>query len=236
MLDVCLKHDPYGLNIFDLETCREYENLPQDPDNSCYQAWKYLRRKEGEFEYDQLNASYREKASLYPEFAKVIAASFCWIDKDSGELKFKSFYDRDEANLLDQIILFVQIIQDLNRKLAGMAIIGYDIPLLAKRCLAHGKHIPAILDIGSKKPWEVDAFDLLIVWKMTSFSSASLPMICHCLGIESPKTEELDGSMVGDLFFAPETSPGDNLKLISAYCDRDVISVGRIVVKLFGLD
>jgi Predicted 3'-5' exonuclease related to the exonuclease domain of PolB len=236
MLDICTKHDPYGLNIFDLETCREYENLPKDPDNSCYQAWKYLRRKEGEFDYAQLNDSYREKASLYPEFAKVIAASFCWIDRDSGELKLKSFRDRDEGALLDRINEFMQILGTLNRKLAGMAIVGYDIPLLVKRNLAHGKNTPAILDIGSKKPWEVDVFDLLIVWKMTGFSSASLPMICHCLGIESPKTEELDGSMVGDLYFLGEGNPVRNLELISEYCDRDVISCGRIIKKMFGID
>jgi hypothetical protein len=237
MLDICTKYDPCAFNIFDLETCREYENLPEES-SPCYQAWRYLRKKEGETSYEQLNASYRDKAALYPEFSKVIAATFGWFERDSNDraqLKLKSFSDRDESTLLDQVNDFLWMVGNLKRSLAGIAIIGYDMPLLVKRNLHHGKAVPPILDLGTKKPWEIDIFDLLPIWKMTSFSPASLPMICYCLGVDSPKSEELDGSMVGDLYFAPDPVEGQNLGLISAYCDRDVTSVALVIKKMFEL-
>lgn len=235
MLDTLKKTNPYSLNVFDLETCREYEDLPINPQNSCHQAWKYLRKKDGETEYTELNRSYREKASLYPEFCRVIAASFGWIANDNS-IKLKSFSGDDERTLLEEVSQFLTMISGLNRVLAGIAIIGYDIPLLAKRMLSHGLAVPSILDIGGKKPWDVEAFDLLPVWKMTSFSPASLPMICHCLGIPSPKTDELDGSMVGELYFSIATEPAKNLARISSYCEDDVLAVIKIVAKLFGLE
>lgn len=236
MLEICKKYDAYGLTIFDLETVRGYYNLPTSKLHSCHAAWAYLRRKEGEFDYESLNASYREKASLYPEFSRVVAASFGWIDKQTSQVRLKSFSGRDERELLEQIDKFMRMLQELRRTLAGMAIVGYDVPLLVKRNLAHGIESAKIIDLGGKKPWEVEVFDLFNIWKMSSFSAASLPMICHCLGIESSKTDEIDGSMVGDLYYNPESDQDENLSKISRYCDRDVLVVAEIVKKIFDMD
>lgn len=236
MLNICAQYDPYGITIFDIETVRQYRELPADKHHPGHAAWAYLRRKEGEFDYESLNRSYCEKAALYPEFAQVVAASFCWIDKETKEVKGKSFNGRDERDLLAQINGFMQMLTDLRRTLGGMAIVGYDIPLLVKRNLSHGIESASIIDLGGKKPWEIQVFDLLTIWKMSSFSPASLPMICYALGVESPKTEEIDGSMVGDLYYALDSDPALNLSKISHYCDRDVLVVAAIVKKLFGIE
>jgi uncharacterized protein YprB with RNaseH-like and TPR domain len=69
----------------------------------------------------------------------------------------------------------------------------------------------------------------LELWKFGDFKSyTSLNLLAHTLGIQTPK-DDIDGSMVWEVYWKEK-----NLERIVTYCQKDVITVAQIFLKMSG--
>jgi DNA polymerase elongation subunit (family B) len=113
------------------------------------------------------------------------------------------------------------------RYLCGHNIREFDVPYLCRRMLIHGVALPPMLDIGGLKPWEVRHLDTLQLWKFGDYKHyTSLKLLAWCFGIPSPKGD-IDGSDVARVYYEEH-----DLNRIQLYCERDVLTVARLYLKL----
>lgn len=223
--------NPTPLLFFDIECVRGEKTLPES--GVLFDAWAYQRRKEGETTHEQLSASYESISPLYAEFNKVICVSFGFVYNDV--LNIKSFSGADEKELLLQVHDFLSLEHFNKYTLCGYASNGYDIPVLSRRMLSHRIPLPLTIDFSDKKPWEVSPIDLQKVWNMNGFYTASLTTACYCLGIETSKSDNIDGSKISEIFWGKGKEKA-KLATISSYCNEDVLATCNIARVLMGED
>jgi hypothetical protein len=100
---------------------------------------------------------------------------------------------------------------------------------MARRFLVNGLPLPGILDIAGKKPWEVRHLDTMELWKFGDFKSYTpLNLLASIFGIRSPK-DDIDGSMVWFVYWKEK-----NLDRIVTYCQKDVVTVAQILLRMRG--
>ncbi len=218
--------------FIDIETVSQhpiYENVPEE--------WQYLWNKKAEGllrnNRDELTpADIYDRAGIYAEFGKIICIS-CGIVQGTGEGKtfsVKSFYGHDEKDLL------IDFCEMLSKWEAGpqkylCAHNGkeFDFPYLCRRMIINDIPIPSLLRISGKKPWEVTLLDTMELWKFGDFKSyTSLDLMAHALNVPTSK-DDIDGSMVGKVYWADK-----NIERIITYCQKDVITMGQIYLRLTG--
>ena len=69
--------------------------------------------------------------------------------------------------------------------------------------------------------------DTLQLWKFGDYKHyTSLKLMAACLGIDTPK-DDMDGSMVRQVYYEH-----NDLKRITEYCQKDVITVAQILLRL----
>jgi predicted PolB exonuclease-like 3'-5' exonuclease len=86
-----------------------------------------------------------------------------------------------------------------------------------------------MLDIAGKKPWEVNHLDTMELWKYGDFKSyTSLNLLAYTLGVPTPK-DDIDGSMVWEVYWKEK-----NLDRIVQYCQKDVLTVVQILLRMQG--
>ena len=69
--------------------------------------------------------------------------------------------------------------------------------------------------------------DTLELWKFGDFKHfTSLKLLTHVLNIPSPK-EDIDGAMVRDVYYNNK-----ELDRIVQYCERDVVAIAQVILKL----
>lgn len=225
---------PYPLqNILFLDI----ETVPQHPDYEHVPAeWKELWTKKAEVllrnREDETVESIYNRAGIYAEFGKIVCIS-CGIIQGGGsdkKLLLKSFSGNTE-----QILLFE--FSEMIRKWSGTdpkylcAHNGreFDFPFICRRMLINGLPIPSILNSSGKKPWEVNFLDTMELWKFGDFKSyTSLNLLAAALSIPTPK-DDIDGSMVWEVYWKEQ-----NIKRIVTYCQKDVITVAQVFLKLMG--
>ena len=87
--------------------------------------------------------------------------------------------------------------------------------------------LPNKLNLFGKKPWEVPHLDTLELWKFGDYKHfTSLKLLTKVLGIPSPK-DDIDGSEVARVFYIE-----NNIDRIITYCEKDVIAVAQIFLRL----
>ena len=95
--------------------------------------------------------------------------------------------------------------------------------------IINGLSIPSLLNISGKKPWEVNHYDTLELWKFGDYKSfTSLNLLAHVLGVPTPK-DDIDGSMVWEVYWKEK-----NLERIVTYCQKDVVTVAQILLRMNG--
>jgi uncharacterized protein YprB with RNaseH-like and TPR domain len=103
----------------------------------------------------------------------------------------------------------------------------FDFPFIARRMLIHQISLQQSLQLFNKKPWEVPHLDTLHLWRFGNFKHyTSLKLMAHVLGIPSPK-DDIDGSQVASVFYQEK-----NLERIITYCEKDVLTVAQVFLKL----
>jgi Predicted 3'-5' exonuclease related to the exonuclease domain of PolB len=128
------------------------------------------------------------------------------IDEDGNE--------QDEKKTLLEFLSFMKGFDPYTDELVGHNIIGFDLPFVFQRCLAHGIRVRPFVNLGE---FEVrGVFDTMHRWWLGAKRNVSLDDIAWALGIESSKTSEVEGSKVFELYQAGK------LELIREYNLNDV--------------
>lgn len=221
----------HNILFLDIETVPQYPAYSELPE-----AWKGLwdiksaslaRYHEGE-----TRESLYPRAGIYAEFGKIICISCGVLQGPAGSRKMilKSFFGDDETLLLRQ---FGEMLAKWSsgelKYLCAHNGKEFDFPYLCRRMIVNGIPIPSLLNISGKKPWEVNHFDTLELWKFGDFKSfTSLNLLAFTLGIPTPK-DDIDGSMVWRVYWEEK-----NLPRIVAYCQKDVVTVAQIMLRMNG--
>jgi len=224
-------YDLHNIMVIDIETVPQYESYQELPEE-----WKalwdikagYLIRNK---EVESVETIY-PKAGIYAEFGKIICIS-CGFIQGSGEHKrmiLKSFYGDNESILLFE---FSEMLRKWSageqRYLCAHNGKEFDFPYLCRRLVINNIPIPPILNIAGKKPWEVGHLDTMELWKFGDFKSyTSLNLLAHTLNIPTPK-DDIDGSRVWEVYWKDR-----DLNRIITYCQKDVITVTQLLLKLMG--
>ncbi|MBN8695358.1 MAG: 3'-5' exonuclease [Bacteroidetes bacterium] len=169
-----------------------------------------------------------KKAGIYAEFAKVICISVGFFN--AKEFRIKSFYHEDEKQLLKDFAGLLN--KHFNRKehlLCAHNGKEFDFPFLCRRMLINGIKLPKALNIAGKKPWEVQHLDTMELWKFGDYKSfTSLNLLAHIFNIPTPK-DDIDGSDVARVYWEEK-----DIKRIVTYCQKDVLTVARLLLRFMG--
>jgi uncharacterized protein YprB with RNaseH-like and TPR domain len=105
----------------------------------------------------------------------------------------------------------------------------FDFPYLCRRLIINHLSIPEILKLHGKRPWEVPHLDTLELWKFGDYKNyTSLNLLAHTLGIATSK-DDIDGSKVHEVYWKEK-----NLERIVTYCQKDVITVAQVFLRMTG--
>ncbi|HTF03880.1 MAG TPA: 3'-5' exonuclease [Bacteroidia bacterium] len=213
--------------FLDIETVPMFPTYADVPEN-----WRALWDKKAntlKMEEEENPASIYSRAGIYAEFGKIICISVGFLKYADGKETFrmKSFSGDDEQQLLSEFgdLLRKHFNRDIHR-ICGHNVKEFDIPYIARRMIINGVHLPSMLDLAGKKPWEILHLDTMEMWKFGDFKSyTSLVLLATALGIPTPK-DDIDGSMVHSVYYQEK-----NLARIVTYCQKDVLTVAQILKK-----
>lgn len=221
----------HNILFLDIETVPQspaYTDLPDD----WKKLWDTKSTSLVKYHEGQTNETLYPRAGIYAEFGKIVCVS-CGVIQGNGEQRkivLKSFYGDDEKMLLTAFI------DMLNKWATGESKFlcahngkEFDFPYLCRRMIIQGLVIPPLLNISGKKPWEVNHYDTLELWKFGDFKSyTSLNLLAHVLSVPTPK-DDIDGSMVWEVYWKEK-----NLERIVTYCQKDVVTVAQILLRMNG--
>lgn len=222
--------------FLDVETATGFRDFEQlESENPRLAALWSRRAKYYRTAYEEMNGLedsqiYKEKATLEPEFCRIVCVSF-GVLQDNGQIRMTSFYGENETDILQKSAKVLGNAVAKGMKLAGHNIKGFDVPCLGKRMIYTdpAMDLPANLVIWDKKPWEIPFIDTSEVFAFGSWSQQkylSLDLLSCSLGVESPK-EDMDGSKVSGHFWG-----GGNMEEVKEYCERDVKTVIDLLLKV----
>ena len=212
----------------------DIETIPAHPDfQSAPEIEQALWRKKSDslFREERHPEETYERAGIYAEFGRVICISCGRIrngqDENSIRLDIRSFSGEDENLLLQNFSRFLHKIQTIQLRLCAHNGKEFDFPYLSRRMLINGILLPKILDNAGKKPWEIQHFDTLELWKFGDYKHyTSLELLAFCFGIPNPKNN-LDGSMVAKTWYIDK-----NLSAIQKYCESDVYTLAQVFLRM----
>lgn len=223
------------IDIETVSTVARYDQLPERLQPLWAKKCKSLHYdRAAEISEDIASQLYTDRAGIYSEYAKVVCVSVGFLvgGAPDQKLRLKSFYGDNEQELLTELSdMLDQHYTDLSKFfLCGHNIKEFDIPFLCRRMVINGVHIPAMLDIAGRKPWEVKhLIDTLQLWKFGDYKNyTSLNLLTAVMDIPSPK-DDIDGSEVGRVYW----EEGD-LPRIVRYCEKDVITVAQLALRWAG--
>ena len=212
--------------FLDIETVPEYHNY-RGLDNETQQLWEqktqYQRKDEVSGE------DFYERAGIWAEFGKIITISVGYfVNKaDIRNFRVTSFWGDEKKILNDFSNLLNTHFNGPQHVLCGHNAKEFDIPFIARRMIINGIALPNKLNLFGKKPWEVPHLDTLELWKFGDYKHfTSLKLLTKVLGIPSPK-DDIDGSEVAHVFYVE-----NDIDRIITYCEKDVIAVAQIFLRL----
>ncbi|MBX2817042.1 MAG: 3'-5' exonuclease [Saprospiraceae bacterium] len=184
-------------------------------------------------EEDVVREVFSQRAGIFAEFGKIVCISVGYHNRRSDEFRLKSFASHDEKKLLSDFsdLLSTHFGDPHEHVICGHNIKEFDIPYLCRRMIIQQLALPPMLRIEGKKPWELSyLLDTMNLWKFGDFKSyTSLDLLAAVLQVPTPK-DDIDGSQVGQVYYGE----GD-LARICTYCEKDVVTVAQVLMKLKGL-
>jgi hypothetical protein len=220
----------YNILFLDIETVSQHPAFDQ-----LEAGWQALWTRKAEMllrnkEAETIESIYG-RAGIYAEFGKIICIS-CGLMQGNGDEKklvLKSFYGDEEAIILREFAdMLRKWATDNTKYLCAHNGKEFDFPYLCRRMIVNGIAIPTVLHTPGRKPWEVNHFDTMELWKFGDFKNfTSLNLLAHTLGVPTPK-DDIDGSMVGDVYWKE-----NDLQRIVTYCQKDVITVAQVFLRLY---
>ncbi|MCL9804042.1 3'-5' exonuclease [Flavobacterium amniphilum] len=212
--------------FLDIETVPEFENFT-DLDETKKELFDLKTRYQRKDDFT--SEEFYDRAGIWAEFGKIICISvgYFTLKGDIRHFRVTSFFGdeikilKDFSNLLNNHFSLAQHV------LCGHNAKEFDFPFIARRMIIHNIQIPQKLNLFGKKPWEVPHLDTLELWKFGDFKHyTSLKLLTNVLGIQSPK-DDIDGSEVARVFYVD-----NDIDRIVTYCEKDVIAVAQILLRL----
>jgi len=221
----------HNILFLDIETVPQHSSFDLVPND-----WKDLWAKKAEAllrnREDDTTESIYPRAGIYAEFGKIICIS-CGYIQGSGEQKkiiLKSFSGDNEKILLHEFSeMITRWAANEPKFLCAHNGKEFDFPYLCRRLIINNLPIPVVLNMSGKKPWEVNHLDTMELWKFGDYKSyTTLNLLAHALGVPTPK-DDIDGSMVWEVYWKEK-----NLNRIVVYCQKDVVTVAQIFLRMQG--
>jgi len=220
--------DLQQIMVLDIETVPQYPSFDEVP-IEFQQLWDQktrFQRRDGE-----TPGEFYARGGILAEFGKIICISVGIFSSKTEKLnlRVKSFYGDEEKEVLQS---FIDILKKQADTLIFCAHNGkeFDYPYLCRRMLINGLKIPVQLNLHGKKPWEILHLDTMDLWKFGDFKNyTSLKLLAAVFGIPSPK-DDIDGSMVNDVYWKE-----NDIERIRTYCEKDVITTARILLRFKSL-
>lgn len=216
--------------FLDIETVPEFENFSylDETKKELFDLKTQYQRK------DEYTAEeFYDRAGIWAEFGKIICISvgYFTFKSDVRHFRVTTFFGDEIKILKDFSNLLNNHFGQPQHVLCGHNAKEFDFPFIARRMIINGVSIPQKLNLFGKKPWEVPHLDTLELWKFGDYKHyTSLKLLTNVLGIPSPK-DDIDGSEVAKVYYAEK-----NIDRIVTYCEKDVVAVAQIVLRLRGED
>ena len=212
--------------FLDIETVPEHQNYGILDEETRY-LWEHKTQYQRK---DEVSAEdFYERAGIWAEFGKIITISVGYfVNKgDIRNFRVTSFWGDEKKILQDFSNLLNTHFNVAQHVLCGHNAKEFDIPFIARRMIINGIALPNKLNLFGKKPWEVPHLDTLELWKFGDYKHfTSLKLLTKVLGISSPK-DDIDGSEVARVFYIE-----NDIDRIITYCEKDVIAVAQIFLRL----
>lgn len=219
--------------FLDIETVPQYPSFESVPDE-WKELWSakaaaLLRNRE-----DETVERIYERAGIYAEFGKIVCIS-CGVvqgSENNRKLAIKSFAGQDERMILSSFCdMLTKWSATETKYLCAHNGKEFDFPYICRRLIINRLPIPVVLNIAGKKPWEVTHLDTMEFWKFGDFKNyTSLNLLAHVLDVPTPK-DDIDGSMVARVYYEE-----DNIERIVTYCQKDVVTIAQIFLRMIGED
>lgn len=212
--------------FLDIETVPEEESflLLDEEKKELFGLKTQYQRKE-----DFTPEEFYERAGIWAEFGKIVCISvgYFTFKGDIRHFRVTSFYGEEKKILQDFSNLLNTHFNQPQHIMCGHNAKEFDFPFIARRMIINQVQIPNKLNLFGKKPWEVPHLDTLEMWKFGDFKHyTSLKLLTKVLNIPSPK-DDISGSEVGHVYYIEK-----NIDRIIIYCEKDVIAVAQIMLRL----
>ncbi|GGD23297.1 3'-5' exonuclease [Flavobacterium orientale] len=212
--------------FLDIETVPEEENFQNlDAERQYLYEQKTQYQRKDDFSAEE----FYDRAGIWAEFGKIICISVGYFvcKGDIRNFRVTSFFGDEIKILKDFSNLINNHFNQPQHLMCGHNAKEFDFPFIARRMIINGVSIPSKLNFIGKKPWEVPHLDTLEMWKFGDYKHyTSLRLLTKVLNIPSPK-DDIDGSEVGHVFYVEK-----DIDRIVTYCEKDVIAVAQIFLKL----
>lgn len=212
--------------FLDIETVPEEENfgLLDEEKKELFGLKTQYQRKE-----DYTPEEFYDRAGIWAEFGKIVCISvgYFTFKGDVRHFRVTSFYGEEKKILQDFSTLLNTHFNQPQHIMCGHNAKEFDFPFIARRMIINQVQIPNKLNLFGKKPWEVPHLDTLEMWKFGDFKHyTSLKLLTKVLNIPSPK-DDISGSEVGHVYYVEK-----DIDRIIIYCEKDVIAVAQIMLRL----
>lgn len=213
--------------FLDIETVPETEHF-SELDETKQVLWDLKSR----YQRGEVSAEvFYERAGIWAEFGKIVCISVGHFKNEGTSRIFRvtSYHGEELEILKDFKTLLESHFNHSKHLLCAHNGKEFDFPYIARRMIIHNLKLPSKLNLFGKKPWEVPHLDTLELWKFGDYKTfTSLKLLTNVLGIPSPK-DDIDGSEVCRVYYQE-----NDINRITTYCEKDVIAVAQIFLRLRG--
>jgi uncharacterized protein YprB with RNaseH-like and TPR domain len=212
--------------FLDIETVPQQEHY-NDLDNEMKELWQHKTQYQRKDDYTP--EDFYERAGIWAEFGKIVCLSVGYfVNKgDIRNFRVTSFFGEEKKILNDFTNLLNNHFNLTQHVLCGHNAKEFDIPFIARRMIINQMAIPNKLNLFGKKPWEISHLDTLELWKFGDYKHfTSLRLLTKILDIPSSKGD-IDGSQVAKVYYVDK-----DIDRIVTYCEKDVIAVAQIFLRL----
>lgn len=212
--------------FLDIETVPEVEDYKDldDEKQHLFDLKTQYQRKE-----DYTPEEFYDRAGIWAEFGKIICISvgYFTFKGDIRHFRVTTFFGEEKKILVDFSNLLNTYFNQPHHIMCGHNAKEFDFPFIARRMIINQVQIPNKLNLFGKKPWEVPHLDTLEMWKFGDFKHyTSLKLLTKVLNIPSPK-DDISGHQVAHVYYVEK-----DIDRIIVYCEKDVIAVAQIFLRL----
>jgi hypothetical protein len=159
--------------------------------------------EERAFRSGSLAATSGRVLSIAAHIGSVIGAEIEGFEQSQSEHVFGIDADGQERPEQEALQSFLDLMRDFDAdidEIIGHNVIGFDLPFIFQRCLVNNIPLRTFVNLSEFSPRGV--YDTMHRWWLGSKNRVALDDLAWVLGIESSKTDELDGSRIFELYQA----------------------------------